>query len=143
MKYVLIWFRIGTAYHSVHGYATQMDSLYVKVNIVNRRARVAPHGASHSYLHSVMRFYYVYILQSKPSPTWIYVGFTENLKKRFAEHNYGESSSTKSRKPYKLIHYEAYANITDAKRRELYLKTTKGKTTLRTCFKISFVAIEQ
>jgi putative endonuclease len=79
-----------------------------------------------------MKFYYVYILQSVPVASWIYVGYTENLKKRFAEHNNGESISTKSRKPFHLIHYEAYATKADAKRRELYLKTTKGKTTLRT-----------
>jgi putative endonuclease len=79
-----------------------------------------------------MKFYYVYILQSAPIATWIYVGYTEDLKKRLAEHNNGESPSTKHRRPYKLIHYEAYASKKDAKRREMYLKTTKGKTTLRT-----------
>jgi putative endonuclease len=79
-----------------------------------------------------VKFYYVYILQSKTTPSWIYVGYTENLKKRFSEHNQGDTPSTKKYRPFRLIHYEAYANKKDAKRRELYLKTTKGKTTVKT-----------
>lgn len=86
----------------------------------------------------LMKFYYVYILQSKPTPFWIYVGYTENLKKRFTEHNNGESTSTKRYRPFQLVHYEAYANKKDAKRREFYLKSTKGKTTLRTMLKEYF-----
>jgi len=82
-----------------------------------------------------MTFFYVYILQSKLTPSWIYVGYTENLKKRFIEHNNGYTPSTKRFQPFDLIHYEAYRNSKDAKRRELYLKTTKGKTTLRTMLK--------
>ena len=78
-----------------------------------------------------MSFYYVYVLRSLVK-AWIYIGYTENLKKRFAEHNSGESQSTAKYKPYELIHYEAYKSMKDAKRREMYLKTTKGKTTLRT-----------
>jgi predicted GIY-YIG superfamily endonuclease len=34
--------------------------------------------------------------------------------------------------PLELIHYEAYKNIKDAKRREKYLKSSRGKTTLAT-----------
>ena len=66
---------------------------------------------------------------------WLYVGYTIDLKKRFYEHNNGFNTSTKAYKPFELIHYEAYRNIKDAKRRETYLKTTKGKTTLRTMLK--------
>lgn len=40
--------------------------------------------------------------------------------------------------PYDLIHYEAYKDMSDAKRREKYLKTTKGKTTLKTMLKDYF-----
>jgi len=48
------------------------------------------------------------------------------------EHNSGSEFSTKPYIPYKLIFYEAYRNEKDAKRREEYFKTTKGKTTLKT-----------
>jgi len=34
-----------------------------------------------------------------------------------------------------MIFYEAYRNLKDAKRREKYFKTTKGKTTLKIMLK--------
>lgn len=77
-----------------------------------------------------MKFYYVYVLKSI-NHDFIYVGFTENLKNRFIQHNIKEEQSTKAYAPYELIHYEAYRSKKDAKRREVYLKTTKGRTTLR------------
>jgi putative endonuclease len=104
-----------------------------------RQVRGAPSGAPLILFYTErVQFYYVYILQSVPTPSWIYVGYTENLKKRFVEHNKGDTPSTKRYKPFQLIHYEAYVNKHDAKRRELYLKTTKGKTTLRTMLKEYF-----
>lgn len=84
-----------------------------------------------------MKFYYVYVLKSI-SHDFIYIGYTENLKQRFKEHNSGESKSTKPYIPYDIIHYEAYKNIKDAKRREEYLKTNRGKTTLNTMLKEYF-----
>ena len=97
----------------------------------NTKASDAPAGASQT---KSIRFFYVYVLRSLVK-NWLYVGYSENLKQRFNEHNSGKSSSTAKHKPYELIHYEAYRNIKDAKRRELYLKTTKGKTTLKTMIK--------
>lgn len=77
-----------------------------------------------------MKFFYVYILKSK-NKDFVYVGFTANLKRRYFEHNNREEISTKHYAPLDLIFYEAYRNEKDAKRREGYFKTTKGKTTLR------------
>lgn len=85
-----------------------------------------------------MKYYYVYILQSK-NKDFLYVGFTKDLRKRLKEHNNGEELSTKHYAPFDLIHYEAYRNEKDAKRREEYFKTTKGKTTLRTMLKEYFI----
>ena len=84
-----------------------------------------------------MKFYYAYILKSL-SHDFIYVGFTTDLRKRFLEHNNKEELSTKHYAPFNLIHYEAYKNKKDAKRREEYFKTTKGKTTLKTMLKEYF-----
>lgn len=64
--------------------------------------------------------------------------FTHDLKRRLKEHNNKENFSTKPYAPYDLIFYEAYRNEKDAKRREEYLKTTKGKTTLMTMLKEYF-----
>ena len=76
-------------------------------------------------------FYYVYVLLSKNDGKF-YIGFTEDLKRRFEQHNKGESPATKCRRPFELIFYEAYRNKYDALRREKYFKSTKGKTTLNT-----------
>ncbi len=74
--------------------------------------------------------FYVYFLKSQ-NYNQFYVGYTTDLKKRFKKHNAGLVQSTKPYKPWKLIFYEAYKSKTDAKRRELYLKTTKGRKGLR------------
>lgn len=56
----------------------------------------------------------------------LYKGYTTDLIRRLKEHNQGLNFSTKSKKPWKIIHYEAYLNEKDAKRREKYLKTSQG-----------------
>ncbi|MBP9716977.1 MAG: GIY-YIG nuclease family protein [Candidatus Levybacteria bacterium] len=84
-----------------------------------------------------MKFYYVYVLRNF-SKEYIYIGYSENIKIRLIEHNSGKVRSTKPYAPFELIHYEAYGNMKDAKRREMYLKTSKGKTTLRTMLKEYF-----
>jgi len=84
-----------------------------------------------------MKFFYVYILQNK-SKNYLYVGYSEDLRSRVASHNKGENKSTKPYVPLELIHYEAYKNIKDAKRRETYLKSNKGRTSLMTMLKEYF-----
>lgn len=85
-----------------------------------------------------MQFFYIYVLYNKVK-NYIYIGYSENLKQRIEEHNSGYSKSTKSYLPLELVHYEAYKNKKDAKRRETYLKTNKGKTTLMTMLKEYFL----
>jgi putative endonuclease len=84
-----------------------------------------------------MKFYYVYILHN-PLKNFIYIGYSGNLRQRVISHNNGENKSTKLYLPLELIHYEAYRNMKDAKRRELYLKSNKGRTTLMTMLKEYF-----
>ena len=74
--------------------------------------------------------YYVYILKSGLDGD-LYIAYTTDLRKRIRRHQNGEVQSTKSRLPFELIFYEAYKDNADAKRREKYLKTSKGKSTLR------------
>ncbi|HEY4497129.1 MAG TPA: GIY-YIG nuclease family protein [Candidatus Paceibacterota bacterium] len=74
--------------------------------------------------------YYVYVLQSKRYGTW-YTGYTNNLRKRFNEHNSKKDGYTKSRGPYELIYYEACYNEDDARSRETYLKSGMGKRYLK------------
>ena len=84
-----------------------------------------------------MKFFYVYVLRSL-NYNFIYIGYTDNLKRRFEEHNNKQNISTKHYTPFEIIHYEAYRNKNDAKRREEYLKTNRGKTTLKTMLKCFF-----
>ncbi|TAL19739.1 GIY-YIG nuclease family protein [Patescibacteria group bacterium] len=70
--------------------------------------------------------FFVYVLESLLDGKR-YIGFTKNLKKRLEEHQKGLSLSTKFRRPFKLIYFEACTNEEDARRREKYLKTTRGR----------------
>jgi putative endonuclease len=60
-----------------------------------------------------------------------YTGFTKDLKLRFELHQKGGVESTKKRRPFKLIYYEACLSQKDATHREKYLKTYLGKMFLR------------
>lgn len=84
-----------------------------------------------------MKFYYVYILHNF-AKNFIYIGYSEDIKLRLKAHKNGKVTSTKSYIPLALIHYEAYKNMKDAKRREEYLKSNKGRTTLMTMLKEYF-----
>lgn len=65
--------------------------------------------------------FYLYVLKSLKDQQ-LYIGSTNDLGKRFAEHNSGRVWSTKLRKPFKLIYYEAYGAEKDARLRESRLK---------------------
>jgi putative endonuclease len=74
--------------------------------------------------------HYVYILLSLKDGKF-YIGYTSNLKRRLKEDSSGKNPSTKSRRPLRLLYYEAHLSKRDAMRRETYFKSTKGKSTLR------------
>jgi len=65
--------------------------------------------------------FFMYIIKSLKDSK-LYFGSTSNLRKRLKEHNSGLNQSTKSRKPFKIIYYEAYTSEEDAKQREQNLK---------------------
>jgi len=78
--------------------------------------------------------FYTYILKSKKSGR-LYTGYTNDLRKRLSEHTKGKSGYTKKRGPFGLIYYEACTEQKDARSRELYLKSGKGKRYLKTRLK--------
>ena len=84
-----------------------------------------------------MNFCYVYILESQKDNGW-YTGYTSDLKKRLSEHQNGYTPSTKYRRPWKLIYYEACLSEADAIAREKYLKSGMGKRYLRNRLKKYF-----
>lgn len=66
--------------------------------------------------------FYLYILKSKIYKT-LYIGSTNDLSKRFKEHNSGRGGKyTKTKAPFELIYYEAYKSEKDARQRESNLK---------------------
>jgi len=65
--------------------------------------------------------FYVYVLKSQKDEE-LYIGSTNDLKRRIKEHQNGKSFSTKLRRPFELIYYEAYKNEHDARIREHSLK---------------------
>ena len=78
--------------------------------------------------------FYTYVLlcnDDKISRHRFYVGSTGDLVNRLKEHKNGETKTTKSFKSITLIYYEACLNKTDARKRELQLKTGFGRGYLR------------
>ena len=74
--------------------------------------------------------FYTYVLQSEVDGNF-YTGSTGNLTRRFEQHNKGLVESTKRRKPFLLLCYEACIDRDNASRREKYLKTYYGKMYLK------------
>lgn len=75
-------------------------------------------------------FYYTYILQSVKLKK-LYIGYSSDLKNRLKSHNAGENAATTPFATYKLICYEAFLNINDAKKREEYLKSGYGLRSIK------------
>lgn len=65
--------------------------------------------------------FYVYVLKSKRDGK-LYIGSTNDLQKRFVEHNKQKIKSTNYRVPFILVYYEAYKSEKDARLREKHLK---------------------
>ena len=78
----------------------------------------------------LITMFYTYVLLSDSDDNF-YVGFTKDLKKRLDKHQQGSVTSTASRRPLRLIYYEACLNENDAVKREKYFKSGFGRRFLR------------
>ena len=65
--------------------------------------------------------HYMYILKSTKDSD-LYIGCTNDLRRRLGEHQRGESFATSPRRPFTLLYYEAYKAKEDAIHREQSLK---------------------
>lgn len=79
--------------------------------------------------------FYVYVIIGNKGR--IYTGYSKDLKKRIKKHNQSGVYTTKRMGKLRLLFYEAFESKNDAQRREKYLKTTKGKRTLKLMLKES------
>jgi len=76
------------------------------------------------------KMFCVYVLISLKDKHF-YIGSTKNLKNRLTDHFNGQSKSTASRRPFKLLFCEYFLSKKDALRRERYFKTNPGKKSLK------------
>ncbi len=70
--------------------------------------------------------FYIYVLRSHKDGR-LYIGSTGNLNIRLIYHNSGKVKSTKDRRPFDLVYQEEFENKTEARKRELFLKSGKGR----------------
>ena len=70
--------------------------------------------------------YFVYVLKSEQHYRF-YVGMTENIDRRFKEHNSGKTKSTKGYRPWIFFFSEEFDTRIEARQREKYLKSGTGK----------------
>ncbi len=78
-----------------------------------------------------MLMIYVYVIRSLSNPTKLYVGQTQDVECRLAEHNARKSRYTQTFIPWEVIYTESFDDRMQARVREVYLKSTAGKTFLR------------
>ena len=74
--------------------------------------------------------WYVYILRSTADKN-LYIGSTDNIRRRLSQHNSGKVDSTRNRIPFTL---EAYIGVRDKSKAvelEQYFKTGSGGAILR------------
>ena len=71
-----------------------------------------------------------YALQSKRDG-FLYIGMSSDVSKRLEQHNRGYNRSTSSRAPFELFYVEQCGSREEARRREKFLKSGKGREFLR------------
>lgn len=69
---------------------------------------------------------YLYILKSLKNDSY-YIGISHDVDKRIKQHNFGNVSATKNKRPYKIVFKQEYNNIASAHRAELKIKSWKRK----------------
>jgi len=79
--------------------------------------------------YDIAMSYYFYILEC--SDKGYYYGSTANLKERINRHNQGRVSSTRYRRPVRLVYFEEVTSRSDALKREKCFKSGRTRKTTR------------
>ncbi len=74
--------------------------------------------------------YTVYVLKSI-TRTYLYVGMTNNIERRFLEHQRGKERTTSPYRPFNLVYTENFSLRVEARKQEKYLKSGSGKEWLK------------
>jgi putative endonuclease len=72
----------------------------------------------------------IYVLQSESSKRF-YIGCAEQPEVRLAEHQRGQTISTRSRGPWTLMYQERFDTLSEARRRERQLKSWKSHRSIQ------------
>jgi putative endonuclease len=78
--------------------------------------------------------YYIYVIQSIVDNR-LYIGLSEDVEKRLKSHNFGQTKSTKSYRPWKLVYSEFIGTRQEARKREKYFKSGCGKEQIKNFIK--------
>ncbi|TSD02667.1 MAG: putative endonuclease [Parcubacteria group bacterium Athens0714_26] len=73
--------------------------------------------------------YYAYAISL--TRKYVYVGLTNNLKRRFSQHQTGKEKTTCPYKPFQLIYWEGFENRKLDREKEKYLKSGSEKEWLK------------
>jgi putative endonuclease len=74
--------------------------------------------------------FFVYAIKSVDR-NYIYVGLTDNVDRRFNEHQYGKNRTTKPYRPFIFFYQECFLTRIEARQREKVLKSGAGKEFLK------------
>ena len=77
--------------------------------------------------------WFVYVLKSLKDKN-LYIGLTSNLDNRIERHNNGYEKTTRSRRPFRLLHFEQFESRPEARKREIYLKSGFGREIIKKLF---------
>ncbi len=81
--------------------------------------------------------FFVYILQSMKDFSF-YIGQTDDLDARMSKHANGMSKYTSSKRPWRLVYFEAYNARTEALKREKQIKKMKSRIYIENLVKNRF-----
>jgi putative endonuclease len=73
--------------------------------------------------------FYTYILRSEKDKSY-YIGTTSNLTNRLNEHNFGNTTYTKLKRPWLLVYSEEFSTRGKVVLRERELKSLKSRIVL-------------
>jgi putative endonuclease len=79
--------------------------------------------------------FYTYILKSEKNGSY-YVGSSEDTDKRIVLHNKGLVKSTKRYIPWSIVYREEYKTLSEARKRELQIKSWKKRSAIEKLLKI-------
>jgi len=77
--------------------------------------------------------FFVYVLNSL-SRKYIYVGMTNDIVRRFRQHQEGKEKTTAPYRPFEILFTEEYQTRKEAREREKFLKSGCGKEWIKENF---------